>query len=421
MSCMRRAQSFRAVLIASLVAPALGAQTPAPPATPEKAPPPAASDATGAGSAGRADPLEAAGATTPPGDDVSGTSKVETAPEANPGAVAAVPSLVAPEQNKEVEEDLEGLEKIRRTYQEARKRLGGEHVLLTATAYASRTCSNGVAFYFDDKCTKAEWSGGVAGLVGLPLWGLGGGHGSDWYPVLHTEDETKAFEDFERRVRDLVNTSPNLEAVLNGTANFEVSDATKARLVRELLDTVEAVTRRAINDDASFYEAAKLLNGCVRELLRYSDGDREGEATFTPTNATAVSRINDGNLVEQCKGALQGLNGLELKERIKRARELVRTYFKELKVQEDGGSLSRHNFLIGPAVGFPVTENPTNIALWGVAAEAGVRDSLRLGAAAGFVAAYETPLAPMQGMFVGLSLSGEYGDDLVHFISKAAH
>lgn len=312
-----------------------------------------------------------------------------------------------------MEKDLEGLDKIRRTYQEARKRLGGEHVLLTATVYASRTCSDNVAFYFDKDCLKAEWSGGVAGLVALPLWGLGGGHGSDWYPVLHTEEESRTFETFERRVRNLAATSPTLEALLQGKV-VDVSDSSLEQLSRELLETVNALTRRAINDDASYYEAAIALSGCVQKVLLAGE---DVQLTVPSGFEDALAAIAGSDLKTECEKAL---GAVKLTDRIKKARDLVREYFKLVGIGEARGSLSRHNFLIGPAVGFPVTENPTNIALWGVAAEAGARDSLRLGVAGGFVAAYEAPLAPMQGVFVGLSLSGEYGDDLVHFIGKAA-
>lgn len=522
----------------------------------------------------------------------------------------------------ELEDELKGMTETRKTYSTARKLLGGEHVSLTA------------AFLYSwEKEGKRKDTGkmGVAGMVSVPLVGFGGGHGVlDWYPVLHTDDETKAFEKFEKQARDFLTVSDQLRG--------KASSVVLKRVGKELMHTVDELTKRAESDDASYFETAKTLQICVRQLLApatvtarnattdaepflpnsWSDDaksirdandlalrregallgtspagtaraliiaaavkeqaaaaaseqaakslvrsnlntlnqsianeksanisrlkqeverltvaasrarnaainaprsksraeavrvselnakqaaakfgtalegakartalDRDnlesaknaynaavtrveqrneslaaaqastelsvqeiwkalknaGEAAALKADITATAglitkatnreftksqdwqRLDDENgVVEHCNEAVlkTRLGLLDLPGRIKAAAGAMKLYYEALRNDGDEG-LSRHAFLIGPAVGFPLTEDITNHFLWGLTAEVNLSRKLNFGFgfSAGFVANYEAPAKVIRGYYVGATLSGELGDDLVHLVTKA--
>jgi hypothetical protein len=308
------------------------------------------------------------------------------------------------------ESALSGMEETRKVYEQARKLLGGEHVMLTAMAYVSRSCAGGERFFFDDACSVEPATGAVAGIVSVPLWGVGGEHGSDWFPVLHTDEETDAFGKFEARVDDYLNA---VRAVTTGSGLPELPSETQQRLYRELLRTVDALTRRADEDDASYFEVARSVRNCVKRLL---GKDLTPEEIDAEPPSQSVAEYTWLQRCEKAKADLQQ-EFPKFDDRLMHAVETVRTYVRFVTAKP---ALTRHNFLIGPALGFPVTRDPTETLLWGVAAEVGWRDALRLGFGTGFVLAYDAPVAPMSGFYAGIALSGALGDQLVHYLGKAA-
>jgi hypothetical protein len=72
----------------------------------------------------------------------------------------------------------------------------------------------------------------------------------------------------------------------------------------------------------------------------------------------------------------------------------------------------RHNYLIGPAVGFPMTN--VDEWLYGLGLEVGA-PALRATIIGGFRSTYTNRwvVAPL-GWFVGIGISGEFADDLFH-------
>jgi len=69
-------------------------------------------------------------------------------------------------------------------------------------------------------------------VLSVPLLGMGGGHGwLDWYPVLQTDDATKAFSKFEQELKDYVGVDENL-----GQVKF--TSRTELQLLRESAKTL---------------------------------------------------------------------------------------------------------------------------------------------------------------------------------------
>ncbi|MEY4510288.1 MAG: hypothetical protein RLZZ450_2410, partial [Pseudomonadota bacterium] len=76
----------------------------------------------------------------------------------------------------------------------------------------------------------------------------------------------------------------------------------------------------------------------------------------------------------------------------------------------------RHPFLLGPAVGIPVTESPGKTLLLGALMEIQIPHFVRFGLSYGVQVEYDHVFGP-PGWFTGLALSGELGDDLFHLLN----
>ncbi|MEY4507996.1 MAG: hypothetical protein RLZZ450_118, partial [Pseudomonadota bacterium] len=126
------------------------------------------------------------------------------------------------------------LDQVRELYDVARKALGAEHVILSATAYLGKRCAKG---WFKG-CDK-DLHAGVAGLISVPLLGAGGGHGGDWYPVLQTEDGARAFARFQRQVQEYVALADGIDSL---------SEPKARELARALEKAAKALIDQAADD-----------------------------------------------------------------------------------------------------------------------------------------------------------------------------
>src|SRR5688500_3380173 len=109
-----------------------------------------------------------------------------TCPLALACALACLPGLSRAQDAAPATQSLERLTKL---YEVAQRAVGGEHIMLTATLYVGEL-----------QPERAVLEGGAAGLITLPLFGAGSGHGADWYPVLATEDSSDAFRRFQAEI-----------------------------------------------------------------------------------------------------------------------------------------------------------------------------------------------------------------------------
>ena len=327
------------------------------------------------------------------------SAKADTAPAEDPLAQPASDPI-------DVLGEISNMRSARGDYDALRSLLGREHVLVTAGVVARKICARrGLSAL---RCDLGAWSGGMATLVGVPLVGVGGGHGLDWYPVLHTERESHAFETFEAHAR-------HFQRVLERLTRLEAPANHVRDLHTELLSMVERLTARPQQDDATFAQTASSLYQCVRHILR---------PTAEPmlTRAVGASALDDSRLITGCHRSFALLRGLAADampmRRLALAVDRVREYFSIL----DGahlGEISRHNLLLVPTLGMSLSHAMSQGLMWGLLLELGWRHGLRLGVGGGFVAQHDKPLAPLSGAYLGISLSGEIADDLFHLVEGA--
>ncbi|MDB4986237.1 MAG: hypothetical protein JWN04_1415 [Myxococcaceae bacterium] len=110
--------------------------------------------------------------------------------------------------------------------------------------------------------------------------------------------------------------------------------------------------------------------------------------------------------------------GHSLQDQLKALAKLLASYWNSTKPNQlqEGHATKRHNLLLGPALGIPVTQRPTRLVLLGALLELGGNDYFRAGVAGGIQVRYGDALGP-PGWFAGLSLSGTFADDLFHIIN----
>ncbi len=264
-----------------------------------------------------------------------------------------------------------GLQQLRGDYHEARELFGSDHVSLFPMFYAGKRCDDGSNRWLGSNACDTQSQSGVAGVIFLPLWGVGGGHGSDWWPILDTEDEAAAFLRFEQRAAKLTDAMAKLGAVPE-------SPVTETHY-QLLAGVFEDVLKRDIDDEGASASRSQELLDCLAEL--------------SASGADAAEKI-------------QSLNDL----------------WREYTLLAGASDYKRrHNFLLGPSYAVPLTEEITRVYLlgltaevggshWGVSANVGLRYQYDAGA----------PIKDAQGWFVGLGLSGELTDDLLNVISGAS-
>lgn len=355
-------------------------------------------------------------------------SAAPTAPVAAPAAPAA-PLEITSEQTRDKilpkapEPDPEQLEKVRKLYETAREALGSEHVLLTAAAYVGKKPK------LSSESKEPTLQGGVAGVISLPLFGAGGGHGPDWYPVLQTEAATKAFERFENEVKQYVALADNLD----------VAKSDPRAVLRALEEAALTLLDQVTDDDPDLWRLARATKLCVEGIGSLRNQVRIGLASKAQPGATesalqvesapeldevsalSADEPSDKSLeavVTKCGAMVNAVGTIksdDVNQQIAALTALLRTYWQALKKEGDAAALARHAFLIGPAVGIPVTENPGKVVLTGALMEVG-KSHFRLGITAGLQFRYSA-LEETPGWFAGLSLSGELGDDLFHFLN----
>lgn len=267
----------------------------------------------------------------------------------------------------------EGLQRLRADFTKARELFGERHVSLFPMFYAGRGCEDkSNALFASEKCPTMSQSG-LAGVIFIPLLGAGGGHGADWWPVLNTEDEGQAFKTFEDRVDRLLTAMESL--------------ASKGSVNETHYQLLAAVVKDIVN----------------RDVVQQSYSSEESETLEKELNETTSSATTRSACDPKCR--LSELKTLWEKYRLRSKGDLYKR---------------RHNFLLGPSYGLPLTEDVTRVYLLGVTAEVGgsawgvsANAGLRYQFDAGF------PIKDAQGWYVGLGLSGELTDDLLDLFNGA--
>lgn len=269
----------------------------------------------------------------------------------------------------------EQLDKFQKVFEQATKIFGSEHTVITPSF-----------FYATDRYGRLNPTdkhlAGISAVLLLPLFGLGGGHGSDWWPVVASGDETQIYNAFLNQLGQYQ------EALTNATTlPSNVSD-----VLQKKWDTQNLLFAKQVF--------------CQEEM----DPDLPPEAQAAIKNL-CQSSISD--FVKKAADQKKADPKTDLKKLVSDA----------VTTNKDAIAPKRHNLLIGPSFGVPLTKSPIDIFQLGASAELG-GDAVRIVATGGLVGRYQGATYKdvfAAGWFVGLALSGEIGDKLFHYFNGGSN
>jgi hypothetical protein len=263
------------------------------------------------------------------------------------------------------------LDKFQQVYEDATKIFGAEHTVISPSFFVATDIQGRL------NATDKHETGLSATLL-LPLFGAGGGHGADWWPVLASSDEAQIYQTFLQQLDQYQQAEANV-AALGG--EIDAIAHTKWN-VQKLLVAKQLFCQEQLDPELPPAATAAIKNLCAGTLA----------TTITPT-MTAAGISMDPTPEQQLV-----INAVSSSGAVK---------------------LQRHNFLIGPSLGIPLTQNPTDIFQLGGSAEIG-GEPFRFMVNGGLVGRYQG--ATMKdvlaaGWFVGFALSGQLGDELFHYFN----
>lgn len=208
--------------------------------------------------------------------------------------------------------------------------------------------------------TVDEHMVGLSGVLLLPLVGGGGGHGYvDWWPVVTTEDATQIYSDFLDQLKQYEEANTNAESVPND--------------IRTVLSAKWDAQRLAV------------------AVQIFCENDIDWPSTFKK------------RIAEVCSDASSDRDVAQLVTTLPKSEILPR----------------RHNMLLGPSLGIPLTKSPVDWFQLGGALELGGKH-MRFVLTGGLVGRYQGPSYReifASGWYVGAALSGEIGDKLFHYFN----
>jgi len=296
------------------------------------------------------------------------------------------------------------LNKVAKLYDGVQRAVGSEHVLLTLAAYAG------------ERGHATQVTAGVAGMVTLPLLGMGGSHGlADWYPVLDTHDSSAAFAKFSEKVGDYVELVDNVNSLSANHPSFKV-----------LFKAAVTMARQADDADAKEWQSARALKLCLEDIAKVLGHGSEvvADDALRWANEEEIAEGTPAKpIIDECTKVIKAVKNDVAKA--KTAANQVGEGFQKLKdllskyratATADRTLTTRHNLLFGPSIGIPMTSDPTDLLLAGGLLELGAGRFFRLAATGGIQFEYGDP-GKTPGWFAGLALSGELGDDLFHLIN----
>jgi hypothetical protein len=280
------------------------------------------------------------------------------------------------------------LDKFQQVYEDATKIFGSEHTVISPSLFVANDIKGRLSAT-DKRQT------GVAGTLMLPLIGIGGGHGRfDWWPVLVTSDETQIYQSFLTQLDQYQQAESNIIA-LGG--NIDAIAHTKWN-VQNLLLAKQLFCQEEVDPE---------LPPAGQDVIKKLCSD----PTFTTITPTTTTTTNSDNTTSQVTTINPTADQQTVIDAV------------SMGAKSGAVKLERHNFLIGPSLGIPITQNPTDIFQFGASAEIG-DEEFRIMASGGLVGRYQGAnfkdvLAA--GWFVGVALSGQIGDELFHYFNGGSN
>jgi hypothetical protein len=272
------------------------------------------------------------------------------------------------------------LAQIHAQYQIVRRLFGGEHAILTAGAYLGQRCnkdSNGAHSFLHTAGCVRETRSGVAGLIIVPLWGFGGGHGKNFWPVVQTDDEVQTFLQFQQSVQLHGEALAAAFAVFDDSTQTAEGAAGLSARVAAFRDSLKEELQREVDMKGGHRQLAQKFLQCLAQI--------EAAKLGLQLEWDTLNR-----LWNEYHGILDNSDNI----------------------------MRRHNLLVGPFIGVPITEDPTKVITYGLGAELG-REGFRLTLGGGLTADYSAAVVPITGWIATIGLSGQWGDDLLHYLSGA--
>lgn len=284
------------------------------------------------------------------------------------------------------------LNKFKSIYNSATKIFGDEHTVISPSFFYATDLKGRLG-------AVGSHQGGVSAVLLVPLWGLGGGHGSDWWPVIVSSDETKIYQSFLDEVAQYQAAKTNAPADIQNAKTVATQfktgtawDKTQQIAVARQLFCQEEVDPTPTFSSSTLYHAIKVF--CQSFSATPSLATEQPTATAAAAKTVAATTTVTDELDKQVKNGQ--MNALVPR---------------------------RQNLLFGPSLGIPLTNNPTDIFQLGASAEIGGGD-LRFMASGGLVGRYSGPTYKdifAAGWFVGIALSGELGDELFHYFNGGSN
>jgi hypothetical protein len=257
----------------------------------------------------------------------------------------------------------EQLNTFKSIYENATKIFGDEHTVISPSFFYATDIKGRLSM-------TDKHEAGISALLLLPLVGFGGGHGADWWPVIVSSDETNVYQAFLGQLSQYQQAQVNVHA--------DAGSAVAISQTKWNIQTLVAAKQLFCQEDLDFPASVE------KEIAKLCSGDITPVVTGTPTPdqhaiiAAVTSPATPKDVLPR-----------------------------------------RHNVMLGPSLGIPLTKNPTDIFQLGASAEIGGA-AFRFMATGGLVGRYSGATYKdifAAGWFVGIALSGEIGDELFHYFN----
>lgn len=323
-------------------------------------------------------PNPGSAASSPADPVVASAPPKEAVPPAPLPAPTSAPNVLMAQQAVPSPSDPQ-LDKFHEIYQNATKIFGDEHTVLSPS-FSFATDIKGRLSATD----KHEAS--LSAVLMVPLFGVGGGHGADWWPVIVSGDETNVYQTFLNRLGQYQLLQNNFAAIP---------------------DDVKTIANTKWN--------VRTLK-VAKQIFCQEQVDPE-----LPQNAKdAIGKLCSGTLPTAIIPASQQTTPDQLAVAADQ-KAIINTVM--TTVHTNTLVPTRHNLLVGPSLGIPLTKNPTDTFQYGGAVEIGGK-AFRFMATGGLVGRYQGATYKdifAAGWFVGLALSGEMGDELFHYFNGGSN
>jgi len=306
--------------------------------------------------------------------------------EVAPTAAAAAPAEAAPAAESSADTDAIAaadavsqssaqLDKFHQIFQDATKIFGAEHTILSPTFFLAGDIQGRLS-------TTDKRQTGLSATIMLPLFGAGGGHGADWFPVVGSSDETQVYQAFLDQLDQFQQAQNNLASL---TSNIDAIAQTKWNLQR-----LSAAKQIFCEEDVD----PELPKPAQEAIARVCHDKQASTATVSTIAGTSGLKPDEVTMVDALSST-----------------------------PKDDVTPRRCTLLLGPSLAIPLTKNPTDIFQWGGSFEVG-GDAFRVVATGGLVGRYQGATYRdifAAGWFAGLALSGQLGDELFHYFNGGSN